>query len=214
MKVSIRKRKGLSEVIGTVLVAAMTIVAGAAIFGYVNGQAGTASQAYGQAVGNSINYLNEKFTVVEMSIANVTCGTSSCGSFTLWIYNTGVITLSVFQVRLYSPSTPSAWHFDLLFNYSAHSGVTTNQVHDIAAGAAGCTITVTSSNYESPVFFGTGAFSAATSSIARVQLTVPPTSSTPSGASCPSFGQLAHSDTYYATVVGLYGNSYTYSQVG
>ncbi len=40
MRLSGCRRRALSEVIGTVLVASMTLIAGAAIFGYVNGQAG------------------------------------------------------------------------------------------------------------------------------------------------------------------------------
>ena len=191
---------------------AITIIAGAAIFGYVSGQAGVASQAYGQSVGNSVDFLNEKFTVVDMGMANTTCGSYTCGAFTIWIYNTGAVTLSTFQVILYTPSSPSGWHFDLLFNYSSHNGITTNQIHDESASASGCTISATS--YESPSLYGTSSFNVTRSSIGTLELTIPPTGATPTGATCPSFGQLVHSDTYFASVVGLYGNSYTYSQVG
>ncbi|MDG6990961.1 MAG: hypothetical protein JRM99_06015 [Nitrososphaerota archaeon] len=212
MKVFRSRRHALSEVVGTVLVAAMTIIAGAAIFGYVNGEAGTASQAYGQAVGNSVQYLEEKFSVVDMAAANVTCGTSTCASFTIWIYNTGKIQLSLLQVRVYDPSSPSGWNLNLLYNYSTIGGSSVNRIHDLAAGASKCGITATS--YETPPMTGSGSFAAAISNTATIQLIVPPTSAAPTGATCPSFGQLAHTDTYFAAVVGLYGNTNTYSQVG
>ncbi|MDG6964975.1 MAG: hypothetical protein JRM83_08340, partial [Nitrososphaerota archaeon] len=138
MRLSRSRRRGLSEVIGTVLVAAMTLIAGAAIFGYVNGQ-----------------YLEEKFTVVDIVASNVTCGTSTCASFTLWIYNTGRIDLSLVQVRLYDPAAPSKWNLDLMYNYSTIGGTTVDRVHDISAGASKCSIDTNS--YETPVLTGTGA---------------------------------------------------------
>ena len=211
MRLSGHRRRALSEVIGTVLVASMTLIAGAAIYGYVNGQASVASQAYGQAVGNSVQYLEEKFTVVDVVASNVTCGTSTCASFTLWIYNTGRIELSLFQVRLYDPATPSKWALDLMYNYSAVGGSSVDKITDLAGGASKCSIAATS--YESPAFTGASAFSAQIGDSATIQLIVPPTSAAPAGATCPSFGQLVHTDAYYATVVGLYGNSVTYSQV-
>ena len=186
----------------------MTLVAGAAIWGYVNGQAGVASQAYGQSVGNSVQYLEEKFTVVDMQVSNVTCGLTSCASFTLWVYNTGRIQLTLEQVRVYDSSRK----VNLLYNYSTIAGSTVNRINDVLAGASKCGITETS--YESPGIVGTGSFAAAISYTATIQLIIPPTTATPAGATCPSFGNLAHTDTYYATVVGSYGNTNTFSQVG
>lgn len=189
--------------VGTVLTAAMTIVAGAAIFGYVNGQAGTASQAYGQQVGNSVQYLEEKFTVVDMSW--------STNTVTVWIYNTGKIQLSLFQVRLYD----SAKTLNLLYNYSAISGSTVNRIHDIlSTSTSGCSITITST-YENPLISGSGSFSAVVSYTSTIALTVPPLTATPTGQTCHSFGQSDTSgDTYFVAVVGAYGNSYTFSEVG
>lgn len=191
----------------------MTIIAGAAIFGYVNTTAGTASQAYGSAVGNNVQYLEEKFTVVDIVAANVTCGTTTCASFTIWVYNTGKIQLSLLQVRVYDPTTPSSWNLDLLYNYTNSGGTSVNRIHDLAAGSSGCSVTATTA-YLTPLIAGAGSFTAATSNTATIQLVVPPTSAAPTGATCPSFGQLVHTDTYYATVVGLFGNTNTYAQVG
>ncbi|MDG7010846.1 MAG: hypothetical protein JRN57_01875 [Nitrososphaerota archaeon] len=212
MKLTCRRRPAISEVIGTVLVTAMTLVAGAAIWGYVNGQAGVASQAYGQSVGNSVQYLEEKFAVIDMQIANVTCpgGIGTCGSFTLWIYNTGKIQLTLEQVRVYDAS--KNWNLDLLYNYVTSGGSVTNQVTDLTAGASKCSIQA--STYEKPAVGGSLSYFAPISNTTEIQLIVPPTTATPLGSTCPSFGQLAHTTPYFAVVAGSYGNSYTYSQIG
>lgn len=179
------------------LTAAITLVAGAAIFGYVNSQAGTASQAYGQQVGNSIQYLEEKFTVIDMSWTSST-------SVTIWIYNTGNIQLSLLQVRIYD----SAGLVNLLYNYSSASGSTVNRVFDLKSTSSDhCGISA--SGYESPGLTGSGSFADPISYTGTIQLTIPSAAT-----GCPSYGQTFNSGTtYLVDVVGLYGNSYTYSQV-
>ena len=192
----------------------MTLVAGAAIFGYVNSQAGVASQAYGQSVGNSVQYLEEKFTVVDMSWGTTTCGTGSCAAVTIWLYNTGSIALSLDQVRLYGVNSTGT-SLDLLYNYSSTGGTQTNRVYDLlSAGTQQCGIAATS--YESPAMTGSGSFSAAISSTGTMELIIPPTSAAPTGQTCPSFGLASASPTttYYVDAVGTYGNSVTYSQEG
>lgn len=179
------------------LTAAMTIIAAAAIFGYVNGQAGNSAQAYGTQVGSSVQYLEEKFTVVDMAWTSST-------SVTLWIYNTGKIQLNLLQVRFYD----SAGLVNILFNYSKISGSNTNRVHDFRSSSSGkCGISGTS--YENPVIVGSGSFVAGISNAATIQLTIPPSSS-----GCPSYGQtLVTGTTYFVAVSGTNGNSYTFSQV-
>lgn len=192
-------RRAISEVVGTVLVAAITIIAGAGIFGYVNEEAGSSAQAYGQQVGNSVQYLEEKYTVVDLVW-------SSSTSMTIWIYNTGKIQLTLLQVRWYD----SAGTINLLYNYSTISGSVVNRVHDLRSSGAGrCGTSATS--YESPLITGPGSFADPISNTATIQLTIPPFSS-----GCPTYGQNINlqspPDTYYVAVVGTYGNSFTYSQ--
>ena len=195
------RRRGVSEIVATVLTVAITIITGTAVFGYVNGQAGSSAQAYGNAVGNSVQYLGEKFTVVDMSWTSTT-------SVTLWLYNTGNIQLSLLQVRFYD----SAGLVNLLFNYSLIGGANTNRVHDLrSSNSLKCGIS--GSSYESPTIVGSGAFAAATSTTATIQITIPPSGASPSGQTCPSFGQnIASGTTYYVAVSGIYGNSNIYGQ--
>jgi hypothetical protein len=180
----------------------MTIIAGAAIFGYVNGQAGNAGQAYGQSIGNSVQYLEEKFTVVDVVWTSST-------SVTIWAYNTGSVQLKLLQVRLYD----SAGLVNLLYNYSLISGSNTNRIHDLKSPSAGkCGISATS--YESPTIVGPASFADSISTTATIQLTIPPSSAIPGGQTCPSFGQaLATGTTYFVGMSGVNGNSVTYSQV-
>jgi flagellin-like protein len=203
LRVTSFNRRAISEVIGTILVAAMTIIAGAAIFGYVNGQAGSSAQAYGQSVGNSVQYLEEKFTVVDMSWASTTAAT-------VWIYNTGKVQLTLLQIRFYD----SMKKVNLLYNYSTISGSTVNRIHDLL-GTSSSKCGISATLYESPTITGSGSFSAAISYTSTIQLTIPPTSASPTGQTCPSFGQVdTTGDVYYLAVVGTFGNTKVYSQVG
>ena len=189
----------ISEVVGTVLLTAMTLVAGAAIFGYVNGQAGIASQAYGQAVGSNVGYLNERFAVVDM-----TFGTNSV---TIWLYNDGHETLNLLQIRLYDSA---AAQINLLYNYTVSGSTKTNYFYDLrSAQSTECKTSATSpTDYEPQVTVS--AFSASIGTTSVIQLSFPSATST----SCPSYGQTFTVGTNYAvTVVGANGHTQTYYEV-
>jgi flagellin-like protein len=188
-----RSRRAASEVIGAILAISITLVAGAAAWGYVRAQAGASETALQGSAVNTNNLLSEHFGVVDMYF-----GTSTSATF--WVYNTGSLTYQTFSVRLYS-STASV---NLLFNYTQSGGVKTDQVYDLRSALANKCKTAASS-YETP------AIAATTVKITNAQfftLTIPPTSG-----SCPSFGQTITAGTTYTVVVtGIYGNVVTYSQ--
>jgi flagellin-like protein len=87
-------RKGISEIIGTLLAIAITVTAGAAVFGFVNSQAGVSENQYGSSVGSSVSYLQERFTVANVNFTNT--------AITVWLYNDGQIVLSPVEVVLYN----------------------------------------------------------------------------------------------------------------
>lgn len=89
-----KSRPGLSEIIGSLLAIAMTLVAGVTVFGYVNTQTGATEKQYGQNVGSSVNALSEKFVVVNANFSTT--------KVTLWLYNTGSVVLSPVQVIVYN----------------------------------------------------------------------------------------------------------------
>ena len=87
----------MSEVEGAVLTIAITLIAGAALFGYVNDEAAVNERQYGQAVGGTVNFLNERFAVVNMAFP-------SPDSVEIWLYNDGQLNLQVTQITLYDGS--------------------------------------------------------------------------------------------------------------
>ena len=188
-----RSRRAGSEAIGAILAISITLVAGAAAWGYVRAQAGASETALQGNSVNTNNLLSEHFGVVDMYFGTTT-------SATFWVYNTGSLTYQTFSVRIYSSTTS----VNLLYNYTQSGGVKTDQVYDLRSGLANkCKTAATS--YEAPTLTGT------TVKLTNAQfftLTIPPTSG-----SCPSFGQTITAGTTYTVVVtGIYGNVVTYSQ--
>ena len=188
-----RKRPAVSDVIGAVLAIAITLVAGAAAWGYVRAQAGASETALqGNAV-NTNNLLSEHFGVVDMYFGTTT-------SATFWVYNTGSLTYSIFSVRLYSSTST----VNLLYNYTVAGGVKTDQVYDLRSNLATKCKTA-AATYETPAITVT---SVKVTNAQFFTMTIPPTSG-----SCPSFGQTITAGTTYTVVVtGIYGNVVTYSQ--
>ena len=188
-----RGRRAASETIGAVLAIAITLVAGAAAWGYVRGAAGSSESALQNGASNTNNLLSEHFGVVDMYFGTTT-------SATFWVYNTGALTFQTFSVRLYGPSGT----VNLLFNYTQSGGVKTDYVYDLRSGLNTKCKTAASS-YETPSLTGTTAKS---TNALMFTLTIPPTLS-----NCPSFGNTWTSGNTYAVVVtGIYGNVVTYSQ--
>lgn len=180
------RRPGISELVGSVLAIAITIIAGAGVFGYVNGQAGATENQYGSSVGVTVNYLQEQFTVVDMSFTSTTPPT-----VVLYIYNYGRVTLSPVQIIVYDPQQ------DTYLTYNATNVVSTEP--------SACTVTATTT-YESPLMWNpktSSGMSVDVGSITTLTLTFPPCS----GAS------LVSGTTYFVKVTGLYGNTVTYDQV-
>ena len=113
LKVSGRRRLAVSELMGTLLMVTITLIAGAAVFGWINGQANSSETAYGASVANNIDFLREHFVVVTQSFAASPPSTSSacstvggtnpnyeCTLLTFWPYNSGQIAFSLFSVRI------------------------------------------------------------------------------------------------------------------
>lgn len=194
MRVFTRRRRAISELVASVLLIAITLITGFAVWGYVDGQAGTTEQAYGQSVGATANYLQEKFVVVSMDL-------SAGSAATVWLYNNGNVGLRLVQVRLYD----SAKKIDLLYNYTVSGSTKTDYVYDLLSTSSGECKTA-ASTYESPLL---STVDASTGTTLSLKLTIPSTTST----ACPSFGQTFSSKVVYTVVVlAAYGNTVTFSQ--
>ncbi|MDG6990378.1 MAG: hypothetical protein JRM99_03030 [Nitrososphaerota archaeon] len=178
----------------TVLTIAITVIAGAAVWGYVNGQAGVSGGQYAQAVGATNEYLQERFVVPQVAFL-------SGGQVDVYFYNDGRIQFQITQIQVYTLSgvTPST---DVIFSATG----ATDLLH------SGCTVS-TPSSVESPVVgTGTGAFSLAIGSVTSTPLllTLPNSSMNPS---CPASPTWTSGMAYYFKVTGLYGNQVVYYQV-
>ncbi len=188
-----RRRRAASELVGVVLAIAITLVAGAAAWGYVRSQASASEGAIQNGNQVTNNYLSEHFNVVDMYFGSST-------SATFWVYNTGSVTYQPFSVRLYG----SGGNINILFNHTTSGGTQTEQVYDLRSSSASKCKTVATS-YESPLLTAT---TVKTSNAQLYTLTIPGAQG-----SCPSYGATFQSGhTYTVVVTGLYGNVVTYSQ--
>jgi flagellin-like protein len=90
-----KKRRAVSELMATLIMVAVTLVAGAATFSFVNGQVGVSANAYGNKVAGNINYLNERVSIAFVNFAGVGAADTQV---TLWIENTGKVVLSSYTL--------------------------------------------------------------------------------------------------------------------
>jgi flagellin-like protein len=213
-----RKRAGLSELTGTLLMVGITLVAGAAVIGWVNGQASTSESAYGNSVANNVNFLQERFAMVTQTFTGGGVGgicnggpPVQCTGANFWIYNSGKVgfTLSTLQIQ----TLPGASSY---LNIIFHSVCTTSP----PGGTSNCGFTayqasgatLCSWNAVLPTldgFYQTGPVVPATLSVN--QLAANPYQITmPTGATC-SAGALYLYDgtTYLFTFTGIYGNVFS-----
>lgn len=173
------------------LAIAMTLIAGAAAWGFVRSQAAVSEGALQSGALNTNDMLAEHFVIATMYFGTTT-------SATFLVYNTGTITDQVASVRLYD----SAGLVNVFYNYTKHSPCTGDCVMDLKSSlTTKCKAAAT----ESPSLTQTTVKS---SDEEFYTLTIPGTTS-----NCPSYGQLFTVGTTYTIVVtGVYGNVVTFSQ--
>jgi len=180
-----RRRVGISELTATVLLIAITLIAGFAVFGYVNVQAASNESQLGAAYAGNVNYLKERFVIAQMIFAS--------GSVTVYVYNNGEAALSLASIEVYGSPRSS---MDILYNSTGafELNVAQDQLKE-------CSET-TPATYENPFIT---AFSDPIGSTSSVTLTLP---SFPAG--CPPVAFSPQSDSasgaYSVNVIGAYGN--------
>ena len=112
------RRPGVSEVMGAVIMIAVTVVAGAAVWGYVNSATGTAGQGYAEHIGSYVDYLHEKIMVFALNFTS--------NHVTVWLYNYGETAATVSQVSIWN-STKSFYQ-----SYSSGALPATHQPGTVA----------------------------------------------------------------------------------
>jgi flagellin-like protein len=182
-----RRRRGISELIATVLTIAITLIAGAAVFSYVNAQAGVSEVQYGQAVGGTIDSIRERFVVVDMNYSQgLTCPGPGC-SVTLWIYNSGLVNLQLATVNLYKSSDGSQ---NIIYTNNPNAVATCTQVASIPHSSGG---------FESPAI---GALNIAPGVEKQLTLYLP----------CPGSQTFTAGSAYSVIVLSTRGNTALYYQ--
>ena len=82
---------------GSLIMIAITLIAGAGAFGFVNGQTGVAAGQIGNSVANNANYLREKETIGLVNFDNNT-------GLSIYTYNGGAETLTLNTIILKGPA--------------------------------------------------------------------------------------------------------------
>jgi flagellin-like protein len=88
-----RKRVAISEILATLIMIAITLIAGAAVFGWVNGEIGVSAGAVGSNVAVNVNYLREHEVISLVNFPNDT-------SVSSWVYNTGMVELARYNLSV------------------------------------------------------------------------------------------------------------------
>jgi hypothetical protein len=166
------------------LLIAMTLVAGFAVFGYVRLQANVSELSYAQSVGGTMNYLQERFVVAQV--------TYTATAITVYVYTNGQIPTQFAQIEVYGPTRAS-----LDVTYDANYVTVANPASCRGQSAA------TTSN-ESPMLgSATGRLSVKVNYVTSVVLTLP---------TCGGLSFTA-GNTYFIKLLGAFGNTAVYYQV-
>lgn len=118
-----KKRVAMAEIMGTLIMVAITLIAGTAVFGWINGQAGSSENAYGQSVASNVNFLRESFSVVATQVLGCSGDANGdpCTSLSLTLYNRGEVSLNVSSITIATlPGANSSW--SLTFGASILTG--------------------------------------------------------------------------------------------
>jgi flagellin-like protein len=192
--ISPKRRRGVSEVLAAVITIAITLIAGAALYGFINGQAANSENSLGVANAANVNFLNERFVVPQVAFAE------GGETATVYIYNNGQIENSFASVEVYcfiSAGLPCRSDLDVTFYVHTGSDFAVDN-NDI--GKAGCNVTANA--LESHLL---SAFRVPVGSVSLVSFTLPQWS-------CTSTGPFASGSVYGFQVVGEFGNIVTYYQ--
>lgn len=119
----------ISEFIATLIMIAVTLVAGTSAFGWILLQTGTSENSYGNSVAVNVNFLNERFVLVSESFSGTgggPCAAGACTNASLYVYNTGTVDFTLFTIQIRNlTATTDSVPVNLIFNatgYSEHLG--------------------------------------------------------------------------------------------
>jgi flagellin-like protein len=193
-----KKRVAVSELVGTLVMVAVTLVAGAAVFGWIDGQAGVSETAYGQSVAKNVNFLNERFSAIAVVFqGGGTCSGGECTSANFSIYNTGSVSFTLYSVRVLSLN--SSQPLDATFYYTSSAGCQGPNSLCFSASAGSSSCSSSNSNF---------LINPPTYPLPQSKLSSDFEITTPTNGQCSAGPLYLYSgSTYTFTLVGLYGNT-------
>jgi len=178
--------------VAAVLTIAITIIAGAALFGYVNAQASNSENALGNANALNVNFLNEHFVIAQIVYDRSPPTSSTTSSITIYLYNSGHVTDNIASIELFNSSAGTT-RLNIMYNPLPQSPTDFPLALDLNHPA--CNENVSSD--EAPALGNVpSSFSVPLGSIAAITLKLP---------SCYS-GMFETGVIYGVKVIGLYGN--------
>ncbi len=92
------RKRAISEVMGSLLMIAITLVAGTAIFGFVNMQSSNSALAVGKSAAQNVNFLNEREVILLATKASSTTAN-------IYVFNSGSINPETFLQVMVLDST-------------------------------------------------------------------------------------------------------------
>jgi flagellin-like protein len=107
-------KAGISEIVASLIMVAVTLIGGVAVFGFVNSQAGTSERQYAGTVAANVNNLDEHFSVVNIQFGSSCVSGSNppldqiggtCGQALIFVYNTGSVSLDVQAITITGPTS-------------------------------------------------------------------------------------------------------------
>lgn len=198
MKLSVKKQRvATSELMGALIMIAITLVAGAAVFGWVNGQAGSSENAYGQSAAASANYLREHFAPVTSTFTGAGGAACSgapkvCTIANFWIFNNGQLSFTLASLQIQSAVGAPAGNF-LNIIYTPTSFTALNS----GGTSLGCA--PNTPGFSVP---GTNPIPVGTLSSSAYSVTIP--------TSCGGVNSITVGQGFVITMTGLYGNVVQY----
>lgn len=159
-KLKIRKRSGVSPVIATTIILAITVVLGLSLWSFANAGVSAATQKYADVVTEYGKYVSDRFIV-----PTVTFDYPNPDDVTVWVYNSGSFDTEVQSVIITCKGTcdasftPISLTADDLLPATADMVITSKDLEDLKfdASLAGASFTP-GDTYQVQVISTTGAY--------------------------------------------------------
>jgi len=168
----------------------LTVIAGAAVFGWVNGQAAVSENAYGQSAGGVSNFLREHFTPVTTTFSGpggAACSGTPvvCTVAYVWIFNNGQLAFTLSSLQVQS-AVGSASPLNVIYTSAGYTAYNSGGTALVCPGTPGFS------------FAGTNPVPTGTLSTASYHVTIP--------TSCSGVNSMVDGQSYVITMTGVYGN--------